>query len=135
MASAPEQLAANINFSAFNKATELKNRIWFTLGALVIYRLGTYIPIPAVDPTIVTVITLTGGTVVRMWLGEQLPARCVGNGTSLIIIAGIVANLPHALVALLALGRTGAISTVTIIFFFAMAIGLIGFIVFMERAP
>ena len=46
MASAAEQLAANINFSAFSKATELKNRIWFTLGALVIYRLGTYIPIP-----------------------------------------------------------------------------------------
>src|SRR5258708_20353321 len=54
MASAAEQLAANINFSAFNKATELKNRIWFTLGALVIYRLGTYIPIPGIDPTILT---------------------------------------------------------------------------------
>src|SRR5712672_514137 len=54
MASAAEQLAAIINFSAFNKATELKNRIWFTLGALVIYRLGTYIPIPGIDPTILT---------------------------------------------------------------------------------
>src|SRR6266852_5204677 len=54
MASAAEQLAANINFSAFNKATELKNRIWFTLGALVIYRLGTYIPIPGIDPAILT---------------------------------------------------------------------------------
>src|SRR5260221_10462610 len=54
MASAAEQLAANSNFSAFNKATELKNRIWFTLGALVIYRLGTYIPIPGIDPTILT---------------------------------------------------------------------------------
>jgi preprotein translocase subunit SecY len=245
MASAAEQLAANINFSAFNKATELKNRIWFTLGALVIYRLGTYIPIPGIDPTIltdifsrnaggilgmfdmfsggalgrmtifalnimpyisasiivqlltavspqlealkkegesgrkklnqytrfgtvglaavqaygiavgleglrgsmgsavtdpgmffrlVTVITLTGGTVFLMWLGEQITARGVGNGISLIIFAGIVANLPHALVALLELGRTGAISTVTIIFFFAMAIVVIGFIVFMERA-
>src|SRR5438270_13707954 len=50
MASAAEQLAANINFQAFSKATELKKRIWFTLGALVIYRLGTYIPIPGVDP-------------------------------------------------------------------------------------
>src|ERR1700748_2334041 len=50
MASAAEQLAANINFSAFSKATELKSRIWFTLGALVIYRLGTYIPIPGIDP-------------------------------------------------------------------------------------
>src|SRR5690348_17138584 len=50
MASAAEQLAANINFSAFAKATELKNRLWFTLGALLIYRLGTYIPIPGIDP-------------------------------------------------------------------------------------
>src|SRR5262252_5568582 len=52
MASAAEQLAANINFSAFAKATELKNRLWFTLGALVIYRLGTYIPLPGIDPQI-----------------------------------------------------------------------------------
>ncbi|MGE5502633.1 MAG: preprotein translocase subunit SecY, partial [Ignavibacteriales bacterium] len=51
MASAAEQLAANMNFSAFQKATELHQRIWFTLGALVIYRLGTYIPIPGIDPT------------------------------------------------------------------------------------
>src|SRR6476620_8019769 len=52
MASAAEQLASSINFSAFSKATELKSRIWFTLGALVIYRLGTYIPIPGIDPSI-----------------------------------------------------------------------------------
>ena len=52
MASAAEQLAASINFGAFSKATELKSRIWFTLGALVIYRLGTYIPIPGIDPGI-----------------------------------------------------------------------------------
>src|SRR3546814_10868624 len=52
MASAAEQLAANINFGAFAKAPELKKRLWFTLGALVIYRLGTYIPIPGVDPQI-----------------------------------------------------------------------------------
>src|ERR1700732_2431365 len=52
MASAAEQLAASINLGAFSKATELKNRIWFTLGALVIYRLGTYIPIPGIDPAI-----------------------------------------------------------------------------------
>ena len=52
MASAAEQIAASINFSAFAKATELKNRIWFTLGALVIYRLGTYIPLPGIDPQI-----------------------------------------------------------------------------------
>ena len=50
MASVAEQLASSINFSAFGKATELKSRIWFTLGALVIYRLGTYIPIPGIDP-------------------------------------------------------------------------------------
>jgi preprotein translocase subunit SecY len=245
MASAAEQLAANINFSAFSKATELKNRIWFTLGALVIYRLGTYIPIPGIDPTIlteifnrnaggilgmfdmfsggalgrmtifalnimpyisasiivqlltavspqlealkkegesgrkkinqytrfgtvalaavqaygiavgleglrggagsavvdpgiffrlVTVITLTGGTVFLMWLGEQITARGVGNGISLIIFAGIVANLPHAVVALLELGRTGAISVVVIGFFVVMAVAVIAFIVFMERA-
>jgi preprotein translocase subunit SecY len=245
MASAAEQLAANINFSAFSKATELKNRIWFTLGALVIYRLGTYIPIPGIDPTIlteifsrnaggilgmfdmfsggalgrmtifalnimpyisasiivqlltavspqlealkkegesgrkklnqytrfgtvalaavqaygiavgleglrggggsavvdpgmffrlVTVITLTGGTIFLMWLGEQITARGVGNGISLIIFAGIVANLPHAIVALLELGRTGAISFATIAFFVVMSVAVIGFIVFMERA-
>jgi preprotein translocase subunit SecY len=245
MASAAEQLAANINFSAFSKATELKNRIWFTLGALVIYRLGTYIPIPGIDPTIlteifsrnaggilgmfdmfsggalgrmtifalnimpyisasiivqlltavspqlealkkegesgrkklnqytrfgtvalaavqaygiavgleglrggggsavvdpgmffrlVTVITLTGGTIFLMWLGEQITARGVGNGISLIIFAGIVANLPHAVVALLELGRTGAISVAAIGFFVVMAVAVIAFIVFMERA-
>src|SRR5207302_3393346 len=245
MASAAEQLASSINFSAFSKATELKSRIWFTLGALVIYRLGTYIPIPGIDPSIlqqifqhnaggilgmfdmfsggalgrmtifalnimpyisasiiiqlltavsptlealkkegesgrkklnqytrygtvllaavqsygtavgleglrsgarsavidpglffrvVTVITLTGGTVFLMWLGEQITARGIGNGISLIIFAGIVANLPHALVSTLELGRTGAISPLAILVLFVMAIAVIGFIVFMERA-
>ncbi len=245
MASAAEQLAASINFGAFSKATELKNRIWFTLGALVIYRLGTYIPIPGIDagilqeifrqnaggilgmfdmfsggalgrmtifalnimpyisasiiiqlltavsPTLenlkkegesgrkklnqytrygtvllaavqsygiavglegmrsgahsavidpglffrlVTVITLTGGTVFLMWLGEQITARGIGNGISLIIMAGIVANLPHALAATLELGRTGAISTVFIIIFLLMAVAVVMVIVFMERA-
>jgi preprotein translocase subunit SecY len=245
MASAAEQLAANINFGAFNKATELKQRLWFTLGALLVYRLGTYIPIPGIDPAalqqifqqnaggilgifdmfsggalgrmtilalnitpyisasiivqlltavsptletlkkegesgrkklnqytrfgtvalaivqaygiavglegvrsgtvsavldpglsfrLVTMITLVGGTVFLMWLGEQITARGVGNGISLIIMSGIVANLPHALASLLELGRTGAISTPAIIFFFVMAIAVIAFIVFMERA-
>jgi len=245
MASAAEQLASSINFSAFSKATELKSRIWFTLGALVIYRLGTYIPIPGIDPAIlqdlfsrnaggilgmfdmfsggalgrmtifalnimpyisasiiiqlltavsptlealkkegesgrkklnqytrfgtvglaavqsygiavglegmhadtqsavidpglffrlVTVVTLTSGTVFLMWLGEQITARGIGNGISLIIMAGIVANLPHALASTLELGRTGAISTVFIIIFLAMSVGVVGFIVFMERA-
>jgi preprotein translocase subunit SecY len=245
MASAAEQLAASINFSAFAKASELKSRIWFTLGALVIYRLGTYIPIPGIDPAIlqdlfsrnaggilgmfdmfsggalgrmtifalnimpyisasiiiqlltavsptlealkkegesgrkklnqytrfgtvllaavqsygiavglegmrggaqsavldpglffrlVTVVTLTSGTVFLMWLGEQITARGIGNGISLIIMSGIVANLPHALASTLELGRTGAISTVFIIIFLAISIGVVAFIVFMERA-
>jgi preprotein translocase subunit SecY len=245
MASAAEQLAANINFGVFAKATELKKRIWFTLGALVIYRLGTYIPIPGVDPAIMqeifeqqaggilgmfnvfaggalgrmtifalnimpyisaaiimqlmtavsptleqlkkegetgrkkinqytrygtvllaavqaygisvglegitgsqgsavinpglffrltTVITLVGGTIFLMWLGEQITQRGVGNGISLIIFAGIVAGLPSALVGTLELGRTGALSTVFIIFLLIMAVAVIGFIVFMERA-
>jgi preprotein translocase subunit SecY len=245
MASAAEQLASSINLSAFSKATELKSRIWFTLGALVIYRLGTYIPIPGIDPSIlqdvfsrnaggilgmfdmfsggalgrmtifalnimpyisasiiiqlltavsptletlkkegesgrkklnqytrlgtvllatvqsygiavglegmhagaqsavldpglffrlVTVVTLVSGTVFLMWLGEQITARGVGNGISLIIMAGIVANLPHALASTLELGRTGAISTVFIIIFLVMSVVVVAFIVFMERA-
>ncbi len=52
MASAAEQLASNINFGAFSKATELKKRLWFTLGVLIVYRLGTYIPIPGIDPQV-----------------------------------------------------------------------------------
>jgi preprotein translocase subunit SecY len=245
MASAAEQLAASINLSAFTKATELKSRIWFTLGALVIYRLGTYIPIPGIDPAIlhdifsrnaggilgmfdmfsggalgrmtifalnimpyisasiiiqlltavsptletlkkegesgrkklnqytrygtvmlaavqaygiavgiegmrngaetavlnpglffrlVTVVTLVGGTVFLMWLGEQITARGVGNGISLIIFAGIVANLPHALASTLELGRTGAISSFFIIMFLVVSVAVVAFIVFMERA-
>src|SRR5246500_296389 len=245
MASAAEQLASSINFSAFSKATELKSRIWFTLGALVIYRLGTYIPIPGIDPAIlqdlfsrnaggilgmfdmfsggalgrmtifalnimpyisasiiiqlltavsptlealkkegesgrkklnqytrfgtvllaavqsygiaiglegmradtqsavidpglffrlVTVVTLTSGTVFLMWLGEQITARGIGNGISLIIMAGIVANLPHALASTLELGRTGALSTIFIIFFLLMSVAVVTVIVFMERA-
>jgi preprotein translocase subunit SecY len=245
MASAAEQLAASINFGAFSKATELKSRIWFTLGALVAYRLGTYIPLPGIDPAIlhdiftrnaggilgmfdmfsggalgrmsifalaimpyisssiiiqlltavspqlealkkegesgrkklnqytrygtvllaavqaygiaaglegmhsgtasavidpglffrlVTVVTLVGGTIFLMWLGEQITARGIGNGISLIIMSGIVANLPHALAATLELGRTGALSPVFIIIFLAMSILVVAFIVFMERA-
>ena len=245
MASAAEQLAASINFGAFAKATELKNRIWFTLGALLIYRLGTYIPLPGIDPQVLaevfkqnsggilgmfdmfsggalgrmtifaltimpyisssiivqlltavspeleqlkkegetgrkklnqytrygtvflaviqaygiavgleelrgpsglavvtpglffrltTVVTLTGGTVFLMWLGEQITARGVGNGISLIIFSGIVARMPSALAALLELGRTGALSTFFIILFLVLAIAVVTFIVFMERA-
>jgi preprotein translocase subunit SecY len=245
MASAAEQLANSINLGAFSKATELKSRIWFTLGALVVYRLGTYIPLPGIDPGIlqdifshnsggilgmfdmfsggalgrmsifalnimpyisasiiiqlltavspqlealkkegesgrkklnqytrygtvllaavqaygiaaglegmrsgaqsavidpglffrlVTVVTLVGGTVFLMWLGEQITARGVGNGISLIIFAGIVANLPHALAATLDLARTHALSPVFILLFLAMSVGVVAFIVFMERA-
>jgi preprotein translocase subunit SecY len=245
MASAAEQLAASVNLSAFAKATDLKNRIWFTLGALVIYRLGTYIPLPGIDPQVLqevfdrnaggilgmvdmfsggalgrmtifalnimpyisasiivqlmtavspqlealkkegeagrkklnqytrfgtvflaavqaygiavgieslsgasgpavtdpgmffrltTVITLTGGTVFLMWLGEQITARGVGNGISLIIFSGIVARMPSALAALLELGRTGALSTFFIIIFLVLAVAVVTFIVFMERA-
>ena len=245
MPSAAEQLAANINFGAFSKATELKRRIWFTLGVLIIYRLGTYIPVPGIDAAILadifrqqqsgilgmfdmfaggalgrmtifalnvmpyisasiimqlmttvspqleqlkkegeqgrkkinqytrygtvllaavqaygiavglesmtgasgsavlepgaffritTVVTLTGGTVFLMWLGEQVTARGVGNGISLIIFAGIVAELPRALVSTLELGRTGALSTLFILFLMVMAVVTIAFIVFMERA-
>src|SRR5712691_10749521 len=79
-------------------------------------------------------ITLTGGTVFLMWLGEQITARGVGNGISLIIMAGIVANLPHALASTLELGRTGALSTFFIIFFLLMSVAVVAVIVFMERA-
>jgi preprotein translocase subunit SecY len=241
MVSAAEQLAANLNFSALAKAEELKKRIWFTLGALLVYRFGTYIPLPGIDPTawdqifksqaggilgmfnmfagggihrmaifalnimpyisasiiiqlmttvsptleqlkkegeqgrkiinqytryltvflavfqaygislglegagnvvsdpgyffrIATVITLTGGTMFLMWLGEQITARGIGNGISLIIMAGIVAELPSAIAGMLELGRQGALSTGLILIVIAMAIVVIAFIVFMERA-
>ncbi|NBC31658.1 MAG: preprotein translocase subunit SecY [Alphaproteobacteria bacterium] len=241
MASAAEQLAANFNFGSFAKATELKKRILFTLGALIIYRIGTYIPVPGIDPDalarffegqgggmlgmldlfaggalsrmtifalnimpyisasiimqlmtavsptleqlkkegetgrkkinqytrygtvllatvqayglavglegldgaviepgmffrISTVITIVGGTIFLMWLGEQITARGVGNGISLIIFAGIVAELPSALVQTLELGRTGALATFTIVVMLIMAVAVITFIVFMERA-
>ena len=80
------------------------------------------------------VVTLVGGTMFLMWLGEQITARGVGNGTSLIIFAGIVANLPSALVSLLELGRTGALSPVFILLFIAIAVAVVAFVVFMERA-
>jgi preprotein translocase subunit SecY len=80
------------------------------------------------------VITLVGGTMFLMWLGEQITARGVGNGTSLIIMAGIVANLPSALASLLELGRTGALSPFFILGFFVLAVAVVAFIVFIERA-
>ena len=245
MASAAEQLASSVNFGALAKATELKKRIWFTLGALIVYRLGTYIPLPGIDaqalsdifqqnsggilgmfdmfaggalsrmtifalnimpyisasiiiqlmttvsahlaalkkegesgrkkiiqytrygtvilaavqalgiatglegvtsssgPAVAnpglffkftTVVTLTGGTIFLMWLGEQITARGIGNGISLIIMAGIVANLPIALVSTLELGKTGALSGAFILLILIMAVIVIGFIVYIERA-
>ncbi len=245
MASAAEQLASSLNFGTFSKATELKARIWFTLGALLVYRLGTYIPVPGVDAAVMgellgqhgggilgmfdmfsggalgrmtvfalnimpyisasiiiqlmssavpaletlkkegeswrkklnqytryltvlialfqsygiavglegmrgafgsavvdpglffrisCVVTLVGGTMFLMWLGEQITARGIGNGTSLIIFAGIVANLPHALASLLELGRTGALSGIFIVMFVLVAVLVVAGVVFMERA-
>ncbi len=241
MSSAAEQLASNLNLSAFSKATELKKRIWFTLGALLVYRLGTYIPLPGINLTaleqlfqqnqsgilgmfnlfaggavgrmaifalnimpyisasiiiqlmttvsphlaqlkkegeqgrqqinqytrygtvilaalqaygiavglegagnIVTdpgwffrltaVITLVGGTIFLMWLGEQITARGIGNGISLIIFAGIVAELPSALVGTLELSRRGTLSAGLLIALIVMVFLVIAFIVFMERA-
>ncbi len=246
MASAAEQLAANISFANFSKATELKKRLWFTLGALIVYRLVTFVPLPGIDPNalaalfdrtqggvldfvnmfsggalqrmsivalnimpyitssiiiqlmtslvpslmalkkegesgrkklnqytrygtvlltaiqgygiavglegwgagqgvsavidpgfffrITTVITLVGGTLFLMWLGEQITSRGIGNGISLIIMAGIVARLPQAIGGLFEQGRTGAMSPVFILVVIAVALGVIGFICFMERA-
>jgi preprotein translocase subunit SecY len=245
MASAAEQAMSSLNFGVLAKATELKKRIWFTLGALIVYRLGTYIPVPGVDAAVMgeilaqhgggilgmfdmftggalgrmtvfalnimpyisasiivqlmtaaipawealkkegeagrkklnqytryltvviavfqawgiavglesmrgsfgaavydpgwffrlsCVITLVGGTMFLMWLGEQITARGVGNGISLIIFAGIVANLPSAMVSTLELGRTGALSTFFIIFFLVVALAVIACVVFIERA-
>ena len=241
MASAAEQLAANINFSAIGKSEELKKRIWFTLGALIVYRLGTYIPLPGIDPAafeasftgkqqgvlelfnmfaggavqrmaifalnimpyisasiiiqllssvlpsleaikkegeggrkilnqytryltvflaifqaygiaiglegqtgvvsdpgiffrISTVLTLMGGTMFLMWLGEQITSRGIGNGSSLIIFAGIVAAFPAAIISTLELGRQGAISTALILGVIIMSVFVVAFIVFVERA-
>ncbi len=241
MASAAEQLAANFNFSNFGKAKELRQRILFTLALLVVARLGTFIPMPGIDPSelarqlsqqqggvldifnmlsggavqrmaifalgimpyisasiiiqlmttvfpelealkkegeagrktinqytrygtvglaamqaygiaiglehwgtvviapgfffrISAVITLTGGTILLMWLGEQITSRGVGNGISLIIFAGIVARFPTSITQLFESARTGAIDLPVILAILVGAIGLVLFIVFMERA-
>src|SRR6478609_2254779 len=241
MASAAEQLARNLNFSTFAKAKALQQRIWFTLGALLVYRLGTFIPVPGIDPDafqatfeqsqqgiigmfnmfsggavqrmaifalnlipyitasivvqvittasprlealrkegesgrrkinqytrylavlfcavqaygiaiglegsqgvvidpgwffrLSTVITLVGGTMFLMWLGEQITSRGIGNGISLIIFAGIVANLPSTIVQTLELSRTGALSTAWLFGILIIAIAVIAVIVFFERA-
>ncbi|MBO6789970.1 MAG: preprotein translocase subunit SecY [Dinoroseobacter sp.] len=240
MASAAEQMAANMSWSAFGKATELRQRILFTLGLLIVYRLGTYIPVPGIDggalrefmdqaaaglggvlnmftggaisrmgifalgimPYIsasiivqlltamvpqleqlkkegeqgrkkinqytrygtvflatfqayglavsleagglvtdpgwffraACVITLVGGTMFLMWLGEQITQRGIGNGISLIIFVGIVAELPAALAQFFESGRTGALSTPVILGVIIMLLATLTFVVFMERS-
>ncbi|MGB1876102.1 MAG: preprotein translocase subunit SecY [Rhodospirillaceae bacterium] len=227
MASAADQMAANVNFGVFAKATDLKRRIWFSLGALIVYRMGTFITLPGIDPQVMadimqqqsagvlgmfdvfaggalsrmsifalnimpyisaaiimqlmaavnpaleqikkegvsgrikmnqytryltvgisalqalgiasglegatsstgalavtspgvffkftTVITLVGGTMFLVWLGEQISERGIGQGVSLLIFAGIVAGLPGAIAQTLELGRTGAMSPMIIV--------------------
>jgi preprotein translocase subunit SecY len=95
---------------------------------------GNVVTDPGMFFRLTTVITLVGGTVFLMWLGEQITARGVGNGISLIIFSGIVAELPSAIVGTFELGRQGALSTPLILGLFVMAIGVVAFIVFMERA-
>jgi preprotein translocase subunit SecY len=246
MASAAESMASNISLANFAKATDLKKRLWFTLGALIVFRLLSFVPLPGIDPRalsnlfdttrggvldffnmfsggslermslialgvmpyitasivvqlatsmspalatlkkegesgrkkinqytrygtvflcaiqgyfiavglegwgqggtgsavldpgmmfrITTVITLVGGTMFLMWLGEQITARGIGNGVSLIIMAGIVAQLPTTLVQVFESGRTGTMSPLMILAIVAMVALLILFICFMERA-
>lgn len=238
---ANNQATTGFGFGAFAKADDLKKRLLFTLGALIVYRLGTFIPIPGIDPValegifsqqssgilgmfdmfsggalsrmtifalnimpyitasiimqlmtaivptleqlkkdgdagrkqinqytryltvllatvqgygiavglesaqgvvqepgmmfrLTTVVTLVGGTLFLMWLGEQITSRGIGNGISLIIFAGIVAQLPLALAGTLELGRTGALSALFIVALFIMAVAVIAFIVFIERS-
>jgi preprotein translocase subunit SecY len=246
MASAAEQLASNISLSSFSKATELKKRLWFTLGALILFRLLSFVPMPGIDPAamaalyqtqsggvldvfntfsggalermsivalgvmpyitasivvqlgatlypawqalrkegetgrkklnqytryltvllttvqgywiavgleslgatqgiaavvepgmvfrVAATISLVGGTLFLMWIGEQITSRGIGNGVSLIIMAGIVARLPQAIAQLLEGGRTGTMNPLMVVAIVGLTIGLILFICFMERA-
>jgi preprotein translocase subunit SecY len=95
---------------------------------------GNVVTDPGIFFRLSTVVTLTGGTVFLMWLGEQITSRGIGNGISLIILAGIVAQIPAALAGMFELGRQGALSTGLILAVLVMAVGVITFIVFMERA-
>ena len=240
MASAAEQMAANLSWGALGRATELRQRILYTLGLLIVYRLGTYIPVPGIDgdalrefmdqaasglggvlsmftggalgrmgifalgimPYIsasiivqlmtamvpkleqlkkegeqgrkkinqytrygtvllatfqayglavslesgglvsdpgwffraACVITLVGGTMFLMWLGEQITARGIGNGISLIIFVGIIAELPAALAQFFEQGRTGALAAPAVIGVILMLLATLTFVVFMERS-
>jgi preprotein translocase subunit SecY len=246
MASAAEHLASSISFANFQKATELKKRLWFTIGALILFRLLSFVPVPGIDPVamnalyqtqsggildvfntfsggalsrfsivalgvmpyitasivvqlggtlygpwqalrkegetgrkklnqytryltvmitlvqgylairglesqsvtqgisavvtpgplfeIAGTVSLVGGTLFLMWIGEQITSRGIGNGVSLIIMAGIVARLPQAVGQLLEGGRTGSLSPVIVVGIVALTVVLILFICFMERA-
>lgn len=246
MASSIEQLASGISWQTFQKAGDLKKRLGFALMALVVYRLGSYIPLPGINPEVIadfvrnnaggilgmldmfsggsvgrmtifalnimpyisasiivqlltsvsphlealkkegetgrrklnqytrygtvllaciqaygisvglekltspaginavmdpglffrlsTVITLTGGTMFVMWLGEQITSRGIGNGTSLIIYTGIVANLPQAVFSTFELGRQGVLSSVVILSILVGIAIIFGYVVFMEKA-
>ncbi|MGR3320858.1 MAG: preprotein translocase subunit SecY [Pseudooceanicola sp.] len=242
MVSAAEQMAANTSWAALGKATELRHRIFFTLALLVVYRLGTFIPVPGIDGAALRefmegaaaglggilsmftggalgrmgifalgimpyisasiivqlltsmvpaleqlkkegeqgrkkinqytrygtvalatlqsyglavslvngelvqadipywffvtscMVTLVGGTMFLMWLGEQITARGVGNGISLIIFVGIIAEVPAALAQFFSQGRSGAISPAVIVGVMLMVVAVIAFVVFMERA-
>jgi len=246
MASAADQMAANLSMASFAKATDLKKRLWFTLGALIVFRLLSFVPLPGLDPRalgtlfdttrgtvldffntfsggslermslialgvmpyitasivvqlassmspslaalkkegetgrkkinqytrygtvllciiqgyfiavglegwgagstgsavidpglmfrISAVVSLTGGTLFLMWLGEQITSRGIGNGVSLIIMAGIVAQLPTALAQVFEGGRTGSLSLTTILGVVALVIAITLGICFMERA-
>ena len=95
---------------------------------------GTVVVDPGFYFKLTTVITLVAGTIFLMWLGEQITQRGIGNGISLIIFSGIVAEIPRALASTFELGRTGALSATTILFLFALVIFTVMFIVFIERA-
>ena len=240
MASRADNIASNLNLGNFAKATELKQRIWFTIGALIVFRFLSFVPLPGIDPValaefnsrasgtildlfntfsggalermsliavgimpyitasivvqmasalhpalaamkkegasgrqklnqytrygavllciiqgyavahnavaqqfavdtswlfyVSTIINVTGGTMFLLWLGEQITSRGIGNGVSLIIMAGIVAQFPNFITNLFEGGRTGAIAPMVIIGFIVMVVALILLIAFMERA-
>ncbi len=95
---------------------------------------ASVVPDPGMFFRITTVVSLSCGTLLLMWIGEQITSKGIGNGTSLIIFTGIVAEFPSAIIKLLELGRAGAISPFLVLLLFVFVVGLIGFVVFMERA-
>ena len=95
---------------------------------------GTVVLDPGIYFQFTTVITLVAGTIFLMWLGEQITLRGIGNGISLIIFSGIVAEIPRALATTFELGRTGALPAATILFIFVLLLLTVAFIVFIERS-